>query len=61
MNIHWLLRAKRWADNPPSWKQVKFFLAILTFCIALVLLEYVFGWPEWLTVNEHRGRIPRGF
>jgi len=60
MNIHWLLRAKRLAQNPPSWGRVKFFFYILLFCILLFALERYFGWPEWLTTNNlgHRG-VPR--
>ena len=40
---------------------VKFVTAIVLAMIAVATYEYFFGWPEWLTVNEHRGRIPRGF
>lgn len=58
ISLHWFLRAARWARNPPSAKQVKLVLAIIAFCIALYLLERVYGWPDWLTVNSNpRGRI----
>ncbi|SEM87156.1 hypothetical protein [Palleronia pelagia] len=58
MNLHWMLRAKRWAQNPPSAKQVKFVLAIIAVCIALFAYERIMGWPDWLTPNNV-GRMPR--
>lgn len=59
MNIHWLLRAKRWAQNPPSWKQVKFVAAIIVICLCLFTYEHFFGWPDALTVNDVGRRAPR--
>ena len=52
MNFRWLLRAKRWAQNPPSAGQVKFVLAILTACAALYLVDLIWGWPAWLTPDR---------
>jgi hypothetical protein len=57
MNIRWLLRAKKWAENPPSWKRVKMGLYILAICIALATFEHFFGWPDALT-PENVGRRP---
>lgn len=58
MTLHWLLRAARWARNPPSAGRVKLVLAIVVACIALVLVERTIGWPDWLAVNSNpRGRI----
>ena len=51
---HWLLRMKRWAQNPPSSRQVLFVLAIIGFALALYAVERVFGWPEALTVERLR-------
>ena len=48
----WLIRAKRWAQHPPSWGRVKLVLGVLALCLAIVALERVFGWPDWLTVNR---------
>jgi hypothetical protein len=48
----WLIRAKRWAANPPSARQVVLVLGLIAACLAIAGLEYVFGWPEWLTVNN---------
>ncbi len=60
MNTRWLLRMTRWAQNPPSAGRVKFVLAIIGVCIALYMVERVFGWPEALTPDKavHRGYKP---
>lgn len=55
-NLGWLIRASRWARNPPSAKMVMLVLAIIAFGLALVGLEYVGLWPEWATV-ERQPRI----
>lgn len=60
MNLHWLLRAKRWAQNPPSRRQIQLVGLVLGICIALYAVEQIWGWPEWLTPNQTgRGRILR--
>ncbi|GFE66644.1 hypothetical protein KIN_37180 [Litoreibacter roseus] len=56
MNFRWLLRAKRWAQNPPSEKQVKLFLVILAACIAIGLIEHYIGWPDWAKTERARVR-----
>ncbi len=59
MNIFLLLRMKRLADNPPSRKRIILVLSILAFIATLAFYEYLFGWPEFLTVDQGVGR--RGF
>ena len=50
----------RWARNPPSQQRIKLVVAVIGICIVLVLLERIFGWPDWLTPNyTPRGRILR--
>ncbi|PTN02657.1 hypothetical protein C8N32_10527 [Rhodovulum imhoffii] len=56
MNYRWLLRAKRWAQNPPSEGRVKFIAAIILLCAALFAIDRLVGWPQWLTPNQ----VPRG-
>lgn len=56
MNPIWLLRAKRWAQNPPSAKKVKLVFGVIGFCLLLYLLEKAIGWPEWLTPNDLRNK-----
>ncbi|MCU0827499.1 MAG: hypothetical protein MUE52_08835 [Tabrizicola sp.] len=53
MNVlNWLVRAKRWAQNPPSEGQVKLVFGVVAICLALAGYEYLFGWPEWLTPDR---------
>ncbi len=53
MNVmHWLVRAKRWAQNPPSAGHVKLVLGVIALCLTIVGLEWAFGWPEGLTLNR---------
>jgi hypothetical protein len=53
MNVGlWLLRARRWAQNPPSAGRVKLVLGVVALCIAIAAWEWAFGWPDWLTVNR---------
>ena len=52
MTLHWLLRAKRWAANPPGWRKVRFVLAIVAACVLLYAVDRVWGWPDWLTPND---------
>ena len=56
MNPRWLLKAKRWAQNPPSARQVRFYFGIIAVCLAVFALERVFGWPDWLAVNSLRAK-----
>ena len=48
----WLMRAKRWVQNPPSEGRVKLVLGVVAICLVLAGFEWVFGWPDWLTVNR---------
>ncbi len=60
MNYHWLLRASRWARNPPGEKRVKLVLAVIALCLVLVAIERWIGWPAWLTTQTTpRGHILR--
>lgn len=55
MNIFWLLKMKRWSQNPPSKQRIMVFLAVITICVGIVLIEKFIGWPDALTV-EPTGR-----
>ena len=52
MNPRWLLRMKRFAQNPPSPAQIKFVAALIALCLLLFAIEQFFGWPEALTPNR---------
>ncbi|MGI3167612.1 hypothetical protein ACRARG_00560 [Pseudooceanicola sp. C21-150M6] len=51
----WFLRMSRWARNPPSAARVKLVLAVIALCLAIVGLEKLVGFPDWLTPNDLRG------
>lgn len=52
--IIWMMRAKRWVQNPPSPARVKLVFGVIAICLALFAFEYFFGWPDWLA-----SEIPR--
>ncbi|MES2541118.1 MAG: hypothetical protein V4720_02525 [Pseudomonadota bacterium] len=52
--LNWLLRAKRWAQNPPSEGRVKLVFGVVALCLVLVGIEYFVGWPDWMTVDSLR-------
>lgn len=52
--LTWLLRAKRWAQNPPSEGRVKLVFGVVALCLVLVGIEYIVGWPDWMTVDSLR-------
>lgn len=60
MNPIWFLRAKRWAQRPPSAARVKLVLAVIAICAALYGLELAGLWPEWLTLDAPHGRRSLG-
>lgn len=54
--IRWLLRAKRWAQHPPSLGRVLLVLGVIAACLALVGVEALGLWPDWLSVNSLKAR-----
>lgn len=57
MPLHWLLRMRRWIDNPPSLRKVILIASVVGLCLGLAAWEWLFGWPEALTLS----RTPRSF
>ena len=49
-----LLRAKRWANRPPSPARVKMFLGILGACLLIAAIEAFIGWPAWMSTEAVR-------
>ncbi len=43
MNARWLLRASRWARNPPSASRVWLVLGVVVACLALAGIEKLAG------------------
>ena len=56
MNLRHLLRMSRWAHRPPTAKRVKMVFLVILFCLLLVALERLLGWPDWLTVDGNANR-----
>ena len=59
MNMRQLLRMARLAKNPPSERRVKLVLAVVAICLALYAVERFIGWPDFLTLEQARGRFMR--
>jgi len=55
MNLRHLWRMARWARHPPSEGQVKLVLAVIAVCVAIVAVEWLVGFPDWLVPQ----RLPR--
>ncbi len=55
-NLIWLIRASRWARNPPSARMVKLVLAIIALGLALKGLEHFGMIPGWAEMEP----APRG-
>ncbi len=54
MNLIWLLRMKRWVQNPPSKRRIYLVGGVVAFCLGIAIIERVFGWPEWLSLEQMR-------
>ncbi len=52
MNIAWLMRMRRWVQNPPSAGRVKFIFALILIAAAIYALEYFGYWPDWATAQK---------
>jgi len=39
-------------QHPPSPKKAMLIVAVVVICLLIVGAEMLFGWPEWLTVNN---------
>lgn len=54
-NLIWLLRASRWARNPPSMRRVILVLSVVAAALTIGLIEWAGWWPDWATLDEGRG------
>ena len=55
----WLMRARRWLQNPPSMSRVVLVVAVIAICLALFAVERWIGLPDWMSANPRGGRGPR--
>ncbi|MBX9748837.1 MAG: hypothetical protein K5Q68_04405 [Roseococcus sp.] len=49
--IRWAMRLAQWFRRPPSRERAILIGVTIGLCLALVLVERVFGWPEWATLG----------
>eukprot|EP01031_Cornospumella_fuschlensis_P048707 gene48707-59635_t len=45
------MRLAQWFRRPPSRERAILIGVTIGLCVALVLVERVFGWPEWATLG----------
>lgn len=55
MPLRHLWQMARWARRPPSEGRVKLVLAVILLCAAVVVLEWLVGFPDGLAPQ----RLPR--
>ena len=54
MNVHWLMRMRRWVQHPPSMGRVALVFAIIAICGVVLGLERA-GWlPDWFAAERVR-------
>jgi hypothetical protein len=51
-HLLWLMRAKRWVQNPPSMGRVKLVVGVVAICLAIAGIEYFGFWPDWMTLDR---------
>jgi hypothetical protein len=57
MNIAWLMRMRRWVQNPPSKERVKLVFWIIVILAVIFGIEYFGYWPEWATSERLKLRF----
>jgi hypothetical protein len=57
MNPRFFLKMARIARHPPSKKTILSWISVVGIALVLFGIERLIGWPDWLTVNSHRGGI----
>ena len=58
MDPRFLMRAKRWVQNPPSWQRVLLVFGVIAACGGIWAAEAIYGWPDWLEPNDLRRLRP---
>ena len=53
------LRMAKWARRPPSWERVVLFAAVVVICLVIAGVEFLFGWPNWATIERNPVSTPQ--
>ena len=56
MNPIWLLRMRKWMQNPPSPGRIKLVFGVVAVCVLIVVLDRYGFWPGWATADSGRMR-----
>ncbi|MCB6177194.1 hypothetical protein LHP98_03520 [Rhodobacter sp. Har01] len=54
--LRWMMKAKRWAQKPPSARQVAMYGGVIAASLLIAGIEWLWGWPAWLTVEQLRAK-----
>ena len=58
MRMKGFLRMSLLARRPPSEARVRFFFGVVALCLLIFAIEWLVGWPEWLTPHfTPKGRL----
>ena len=57
--MRWLIRMARWARHPPSPGRVKLVFVVIGLSLAIYGFERIWGWPDWLTPDAGKLRLPK--
>ena len=41
----------KWVRHPPSPRMAALWVGVIVVCLAVAGAEWLWGWPDWLTVN----------
>ena len=50
----WLMRASRWARNPPGARRVALVAAVIALALLIVVLDRTGAWPDWARMDRMR-------
>ncbi len=57
LNPRHLLRAKRWAQNPPPWWRVKLVFGVIVLALVIAGVERLGIWPDWAAMEWSKARF----
>lgn len=58
MNPIWFVRMAKWVRHPPSKRMMAIWGVVIGLSLLIAGAEWLWGWPDWLTVNGNP-KLPR--